>query len=69
MCVPARVCLCECVCAQLSTAARKKAQKELFKRKNYEIRTLKEELCDKEQALYDREKRLMSLETSLVRLR
>lgn len=37
-----------------------------MKRKNYEIQTLKEELCDKEQALYDREKRLMSLERGLV---
>ncbi|XP_025083413.1 forkhead-associated domain-containing protein 1-like [Pomacea canaliculata] len=50
---------------QETAALRKKAQKELMKRKNYEIQTLKEELCDKEQALYDREKRLMSLERGL----
>lgn len=50
---------------QLSAVARKKAQLELLKRKNYEIQTLKEELCDKEQALYDREKRLISIETNL----
>ena len=47
---------------------KKKKERELVKRKNYEIKTLKTELCDKEQALYDREKRLMSLETSLVRM-
>nr|KAG5691839.1 hypothetical protein BaRGS_033443 [Batillaria attramentaria] len=46
---------------KIELAARRKAQKELMKRKNYEITTLKGELCDKEQALYDREKRLMSL--------
>ncbi|KAL8571126.1 hypothetical protein ACOMHN_010587 [Nucella lapillus] len=50
---------------QGSGDARKKAQREIVKRKNYEIRTLKGELCDKEQALYDREKRLLSLETTL----
>lgn len=50
---------------KIAIAQRRKAQKELMKRKNYEISTLRGELCDKEQALYDREKRLMSLETSL----
>ncbi|XP_076472466.1 forkhead-associated domain-containing protein 1-like [Babylonia areolata] len=50
---------------KIAAAARRKVQKETMKRKNYEIRTLKEELCDKEQALFDREKRLSSLETSL----
>lgn len=50
---------------KIALAARRKTQKELLKRKNYEITTLKGELCDKEQALYERQKRLMSLETNL----
>ncbi|GFO36050.1 forkhead-associated domain-containing protein 1 [Plakobranchus ocellatus] len=44
---------------------RERRQKDLIRRKNYEIRTLKGDLCDTEKELYEREKKLVSLQTSL----
>lgn len=41
-----------------------KQQKEILKRKNYEIKTLKENLCETEKVLFEKEKRLVSLEAS-----
>lgn len=46
---------------------KKRQQNDLFRRKNYEIKTLKENLCQTEQDLYEKEKKLRSIETSLVR--
>lgn len=46
-------------------ASRKKAEKESSKRKNYEIRTLKQELSEKERALFESENRLYTLENSM----
>ncbi|XP_041377668.1 forkhead-associated domain-containing protein 1-like isoform X3 [Gigantopelta aegis] len=44
---------------------KKKAQKEMLRKKNYEIETLKSQLTDRERNLHMREKRIYSLETSL----
>ncbi|KAK3757836.1 hypothetical protein RRG08_049118 [Elysia crispata] len=44
---------------------REKRQKDLIKRKNYEIRTLKGDLCETEKELFDRDRKLVSLQTSL----
>ncbi|RUS91056.1 hypothetical protein EGW08_001184 [Elysia chlorotica] len=44
---------------------REKRQKDLIKRKNYEIRTLKGDLCDTEKELFERDRKLVSLQTSL----
>ena len=46
--------------------AKKKQQKELLRKKNYEIDTLKARLTERDRTLHAREKRLYSLETSLV---
>ncbi|CAL1541605.1 unnamed protein product [Lymnaea stagnalis] len=45
-------------------AVKTKQQKEIVKRKNYEIKTLKENLCETEKVLFEKEKRLVSLEAS-----
>ncbi|KAJ8320668.1 hypothetical protein KUTeg_002255 [Tegillarca granosa] len=50
---------------QRKVAAKKRAQKEMAKRKNYEIKTLKNELTDKEKALFEAENRLYTMENSL----
>ncbi|XP_048767224.2 forkhead-associated domain-containing protein 1-like isoform X2 [Ostrea edulis] len=47
------------------SSARRKVNKESLRRKNYEINTLKKELCNKEQTLYDTENRLYTLESSI----
>ncbi|XP_022340674.2 forkhead-associated domain-containing protein 1-like isoform X1 [Crassostrea virginica] len=47
------------------SSATKKATKDSLRRKNYEISTLKKELCNKEQSLYDTENRLYTLENSI----
>ena len=46
---------------------RKKTQKDAMKRKNYEIKTLKTELSEREESLFDTEYRLATLENSMVR--
>ena len=46
-------------------AARKKVEKESMKKRNYEIRTLKRELTDKERALFESENRLYTIENSM----
>ncbi|XP_033764191.1 LOW QUALITY PROTEIN: forkhead-associated domain-containing protein 1-like [Pecten maximus] len=45
--------------------AKKRQQKDMVKRKNYEIHTLKSELVDKEKSLCDSEYRLATLENSM----
>lgn len=47
------------------SSARRKASKDSLRRKNYEISTLKKELCTKEQSLYDTENRLYMIENSV----
>ncbi|XP_069112463.1 forkhead-associated domain-containing protein 1-like isoform X2 [Argopecten irradians] len=47
------------------SVAKKRQQKDLMKRKNYEIHTLKSELVDKEKSLCDTEYRLATLENSM----
>ncbi|XP_012938501.1 forkhead-associated domain-containing protein 1 [Aplysia californica] len=44
---------------------RKRQQKEIIRRKNYEIKTLRGDLCETEKELYDREKKLSSFQTGL----
>ncbi|GFS06405.1 forkhead-associated domain-containing protein 1 [Elysia marginata] len=44
---------------------RERRQKDLIKRKNYEIRTLKGDLCETEKELFERDRKLVSLQTSL----
>ncbi|KAK3104566.1 hypothetical protein FSP39_005088 [Pinctada imbricata] len=46
---------------------RKKIAKESIKRKNYEINTLKKELAEKEETLYDTENRLYTIENSILK--
>lgn len=50
----------------LQSSARRKASKDSLRRKNYEISTLKKELCSKEQSLYDTENRLYMIENTVV---
>lgn len=47
------------------SSARRKASKDSLRRKNYEISTLKKELCSKEQSLYDTENRLYMIENTV----
>jgi len=44
---------------------KRRQQKEIIKRKNYEIKTLRGDLCETEKELYDREKKLQSIQTNL----
>ncbi|KAH9524788.1 hypothetical protein Btru_027827 [Bulinus truncatus] len=43
------------------TVVKARQQKELMKRKNYEIRVLKENLCETEKELYEKDRKLLSL--------
>jgi hypothetical protein len=47
-------------------AAQKKAGQERLKKKNYEIKTLKTELSNKERYLQDTRRKLVTLETNMV---
>ncbi|CAC5400757.1 unnamed protein product [Mytilus coruscus] len=46
-------------------AAKKRAEKEAAKRRKYEIKTLKQELTDKERSLFESENRLYTIENSM----
>ncbi|XP_059145230.1 forkhead-associated domain-containing protein 1-like [Physella acuta] len=53
-----------CAVEDPKNVAKIRKQNDTIKRKNYMIKTLKEDLCETEKELYERDKRLISFETS-----